>query len=157
VKWQTLADALKEALAEGSGEADPDAVIQATLDDVAETLAEEQAMGSGLQGLEELPGVQSHLLADFVWDGGGAPISSFLAIEAIRIGDSWFVYFSSDDFPSMVLERLDVLNRESATSAVERICAAGQYVNTSYRCAIEVSDLVDKERIEAQWADADRD
>lgn len=68
----------------------------------------------------------------------GAPISSYLGVHALRIGSSWFIYFNRDDFPSRVVDRLDALNRETATEAVGRMCSAEQTsTSTTARVGLE--------------------
>jgi hypothetical protein len=134
---EAIASALKEAL-ERDGEVDPDEMLG--------TIARVEGR-TEFSDLLEVEGVESRSLASFSWDGGGAPISSFLAIRAVRLGSDWFVFCESDDFQTMVLDQVQVIDRESATGTVERICRAHEYVSSWLPDVIELDDLVDRARI----------
>ena len=134
-----IASALKEAV-EHDGEVDPEELL-GTIAGVEE--------GTEFSDLLEVEGVESRSLASFSWDGGGAPISSFLAIQAVRLGSDWFIYFESDDFETKVLDHVQVLDAASATGTVEGICRAHEYVSSWLPDEIELDDLVDRARIVA--------
>jgi hypothetical protein len=138
-----IAASLKRAL-EHDGEADPDAVLDALPEAVAPHT---------FDGLLDEEDVESRQLASFVWDGGGAPMSSFLSINAVRLGEGWFIYFHSDDFETKVLDHVALLDAASATGAVEAICGAHEYVGFAHPVEIELDDLVDRPRVEACFDD----
>lgn len=134
---EEFASALRQAL-ESDGEVDPDALLAGwPEDDAPESFVE----------FESYEGVESRRLASLVWDGG--MISSFLAINALRLGSSWFVYFESNDFEMKVLDHMPVLDAATSTLAVEGICSAHEYISFALPDEIEVDDLVDRPRIVA--------
>ena len=132
-----IASALKEAL-ERDGAVDPGPILEAWPDEnVPESFTD----------LEDYEGIESRQLASFVWNGG--VMSSYLGLRALRLGDVWFIYFVSDDFESMVLDHVQILDAASATATVEAICRAHEYVGFALPDEIELDDLVDRERIVA--------
>src|SRR5262245_3320663 len=100
MKWEMIEAAFKNALTKAD-EFDPVGVLQ-DLPEVAESETDEMSLEDGMQGLVEAGGVEDEELVSFWWSGGGAPISSYLSVNAMRIGVTWFIYFNSDDFPTRV-------------------------------------------------------
>jgi hypothetical protein len=152
MKWKLIEAAFNDGLAKRD-EWDPIELLEEVGPRAAESEEDAVILENGMQGLAEADGVQDEELVSFWWDGGGAPISSYLSVHALRIGSTWFIYFNSDDFPSRVVDRLDTLNRETATEAVGRMCGAEQYINIYYRPSISAGELVDEGRVAAMFSD----